>query len=153
MADGIDMKAQLARMEKRLDEMAQVVGVLTTDVSTLKSDVTTLKSDVTTLKSDVSVLKTDVAVLKADVVVLKSDVAVLKSDVSQLKNDTKIRFEHVEGRFNVMAESIASFREQMHRRFDEAETARKADRQMFYDILGNHEVRIRGLEGASGRPA
>jgi hypothetical protein len=108
---------------------------------------------VTTLKSDVSVLKTDVAVLKADVVVLKSDVAVLKSDVSQLKNDTKIRFEHVEGRFNVMAESIASFREQMHRRFDEAETARKADRQMFYDILGNHEVRIRGLEGASGRPA
>jgi polyhydroxyalkanoate synthesis regulator phasin len=146
MADGIDMKAQLARMEKRLDEMAQVVGVLTTDVSTLKSDVTTLKSDV-------SVLKTDVAVLKADVVVLKSDVAVLKSDVSQLKNDTKIRFEHVEGRFNVMAESIASFREQMHRRFDEAETARKADRQMFYDILGNHEVRIRGLEGASGRPA
>jgi len=139
MAEGIDMEAQLARMETRLDEMTQVVGALTTDVSTLKSDVTTLKSDV-------SVLKTDVAVLKADVVVLKSDVA-------QLKNDTKIRFEHVDERFNVMAESIASFREQMDRRFDEAEAARKADRQMFYDILGNHEVRIRGLEDASGRSA
>ena len=110
-----------------------------TDVSALKSDVSTLKSDVTTLKSDVAVLKTDVAVLKVD--------------VSQLKNDTKVRFEHVDERFNVMAESIASFREQMDRRFDEAEKARKVDRQTFLDVLGNHERRIRDLEGASGRPA
>lgn len=118
MADGTDMKAQLARMEKRLDGMAQVVDVLTSDVA-----------------------------------VLKTDVAVLKVDVSQLKNDMKVRFEHVDERFNVMTESIASFREQMNRRLDEAEAARKADRQMFYDILGNHERRIRGLEDASGRPA
>ncbi len=72
--------------------------------------------------------------------------------MSLLKNDVKIRFEHVDERFNRMGEAFESMRDQMNRRFDEAEAARKADRQLFYDVLGNHEVRIRGLEDASGRP-
>lgn len=80
-------------------------------------------------------------------------VSVLKTDVSLLENVIRIGFERIDERFDRMAESLESLRVQMHRRFDEAEEARKADRQMFYDILGNHERRIRDLEDASGRPA
>ena len=80
-------------------------------------------------------------------------VSVLKTDVSLLENVIRIGFERIDERFDQMAESLESLRDQMNRRFDEAETARKANRQMFYDILGNREVRIRGLEDAPGRPA
>lgn len=82
-----------------------------------------------------------------------ADVSVLKTDDPLLEHVFRRGFERIDERFDQLAESLEALRVHMHRRFDEAEVARKADRQMFYDILGNHEGRIRGLEDASGRSA
>ncbi len=52
-----------------------------------------------------------------------------------------------------MAENFVALGRAMDRRFDEAQKARLEDRQMFLDVLGNHEGRIRRLEDAPGRPS
>lgn len=59
-------------------------------------------------------------------------------------------FARIEQRFRELAENQQSFREHMDRRFDEAEAARRADRQFLLDIVGNHEGRIQALERRSG---
>ena len=61
-----------------------------------------------------------------------------------------LRFDDVRSRFDQMAENFEALREQMDRRFDQAHRDRLEGRQMFLDILGNHEGRIRGLEDGRG---
>ncbi|MEP7118275.1 MAG: hypothetical protein ABI880_11880 [Acidobacteriota bacterium] len=114
-----------------------------TDGNSMASRMSRLETRQNSMARDIDVLKTDVSVLKTD---LKA----LSHEVRTFKNDVQVRFEHVDERFDRVVEAFESLREQMDRRFDEADAARIADRQMFYDILGNHEGRA-SLEGASGQ--
>ena len=114
-----------------------------TDGNSMASRLSRLETRQNSMARDIDVLKTDVSVLKAD---LKA----LSQKVEHFDHRVDVRFEHVDEQFDRVAEAFAALREHMDRRFDETDAARIADRQMFYDILGNNEGRIRGLEGASG---
>ena len=134
MADGTTMEDRMSRVETRLDRMA--------------SDIDVLRTDVSILKSDVAVLKTDVAVLKTDVAVLKTDVAVLKTDVAELRHTTRIRFEDMDTRFDVLTETVRANQEEFTRRFTQFE-ARQDERMDFLTrVLGEHARRIKDLEDA-----
>ena len=65
----------------------------------------------------------------------------------------EVRFDDVKSRFDQTAENLGALGEQMDRRFDEAHKARLEDRQMFLDVLGNHEGRISRPEDAPGGPS
>jgi len=77
----------------------------------------------------------------------------LEARLDGLVQRMEARFDHVDERFDRIAEAFEALREHMDRRFDTADAARVADRQMFYDILGNHEGRLRNLERASDLPS
>ena len=107
-------------------------------------------TDGNSMASRLSRLETRQNSMARDLEVLKTDLKALSQKVEHFEHRVDVRFEHVDERFDRVAEAFEALREHMDRRFDEEIAARTADRQMFYDILGNHEGRIRGLEGASG---
>jgi chromosome segregation ATPase len=117
----------MSRVETRLDRMA---------------------SDIDVLRTDVPILKSDVAVLKTDVAVLKTDVAVLRTDVAELRHTTRIRFEDMDTRFDVLTETVRANQEEFTRRFTQFE-ARQDERMDFLTrVLGEHARRIKDLEDA-----
>jgi chromosome segregation ATPase len=122
------MEARLSRIESRLDRVAH---------------------DVDVLKTDVSALKTDVSVLKTDVSVLKTDVSRLADGFEDSKELSRIRFEHVDGNFKVVAERFQGLSEQMERGFAAARRERQEDMAFLRQVLDNHEHRITALERPS----
>lgn len=74
------------------------------------------------------------------------------ASLDRLKRRMDQGFDRMDKRFDQMDRAFQAFREHMDRRFDELQADRAADRQMFYDILGNNEGRIRDVERRNERP-
>lgn len=84
--------------------------------------------------------------------VLDQRVAQVQTDLREFKNAVKIQFEHVDHRFDLVAEQFESMRDEMGRRFDGIERRQAADMAFLKQVLTNHEGRLRTLEDAPGRP-
>ena len=84
---------------------------------------------------------------------VESRLTSLEQKVEHLEHRMDVRFDDVEGRLDQMAEQFVSLGERMERGFAQARRDRLEDRQMFLDVLGNHESRIRKLEAASSEPS
>ena len=126
MAGEPPMDERMTRVETRLD------GIV---------------SDIDVLKADVSVLKTDVSVLKADVKELKHDMVGVKQELRAIHHRIDVVVEHVDDGFRRQAELMQAIDERHERRAVESAAAHEREMQLLRDVLGNHEGRIRQLEG------
>ena len=105
-----------------MSEMKQILGRLTE-----------IGFDIKDIKTDVAELKTDVAGLKTDVAGLKTSVGNLESSVEQIKTRQEIIIEQTAGLLEFRTETKAILLE-----IQDSQLATS-------DILGEHEISIRGL--------
>jgi chromosome segregation ATPase len=125
MAGEPTMRERMTRVETRLDGMAQ----------------------------DIDVLKGDVSVLKADVKELKHDMVGVKQELRAIHHRIDVVVEHVDDGFRRQAEMMLAIDERHERRVVESATAHEREMQLLRDVLGNHEGRIRRLEGSPNTPS
>lgn len=118
--------SEMKEILDRLTEMGQ-------DIKGIKADVTEIKADVTELKVDVAGLKADVTELKINVAELQTRMGNLESSVEQIKTRQEIIFEQTAGLLEFRTETKATLLD-----IQESQLATS-------DILGEHEISIRGL--------
>lgn len=84
--------------------------------------------------------------------VLEHRVAQVQSDLHDFQHWMTLQFEHVDHRFDLVAEQFQSLTEHMDRRFDVIERRQAEDMAFLKQVLTNHEGRLRNREDAPGRP-
>jgi len=112
-----------------VSEMKEILYRLTE----MGQDIKDIKTDVAVLKTDVAVLKTDVAVLKTDVAVLKTRMGSLESSVEQIKTRQEVIFKQTAGLLEFRTETKSILKDILDSQLSTS------------DILGEHEISIRGL--------
>jgi uncharacterized coiled-coil protein SlyX len=143
MADAPAMNVRMMRVEERL---TGVEGRLTL----VEVRLTGVEGRLTQVEDRLTGVESRLTGVESRLTGVESKVDRLEQKVEHLDHRMGVRFDDVDGRLNQMAEQFVSLGERMERGFEQVRRDRLEDRQMFLDILGNHEGRIRGLEKAGG---